>query len=86
MAGTVTYDHSPNDTVWVITDSCGIKHGTVDLVKIIITANTGSPTDLVTIWYDVLLDDGTLSTFSDYVYAENDKASALAQYDILLGT
>lgn len=85
MAGTATYDHSPNDTVWVITEGCGIKHGTVDLVKINVTATNGSPSDLVTVWYDVILDDSTIMTFSNYVYAEDDKASALAQYDLLLG-
>ncbi len=85
MAGTITYDHSPNDTVWVTTEGCGIKHGTVDLVKINVVDSTGSPSDVATVWYDIILDDGTIATFANYVYAENDKASALAQYDLLLG-
>lgn len=85
MAGTVTYDHSPNDVVWVITSTCGIKSGVVDFVKINVVASTGSPSELVTVWYDIIMEDGTIGTYSNYVYAEADKASALAQYDLLLG-
>ncbi len=84
MAGTITYDHSPNDTVWVITTDCGIKHGTILNVKGTVVSSEGSPSDLVTVWYDISLNDGGVITVSDYVYAESDKVSALAQYDLLL--
>lgn len=85
MSGTIVYDHSPTDTVWVITTDCGVKHGSVTLIKGIVENQIGSPADLVTVWYNILLDDdeGTI-TVSENVYTEANKQQALDDYRDML--
>ena len=91
MAGTINYDHSPQDTVWVITtdaDCVSLKHGTISSVHInIVDPATGSPpADPYTVWYDLFLDnnEGEISVDSQYVYAQADKALALDYYGTLI--
>lgn len=81
---TVTYDHNPNDTVWVIiTETCGstanairVAHGTVIRVRIEVIL-TGT-----TIEYDIRLDgnSGTIEAVENDIFAEGDIALAMAEY------
>jgi len=89
MSGTISYDHSPDDTVWVVsTEPCvTMKHGTVSAVTInVVDTAVGSPPDPHTTWYDIFLDnnEGEITIESTYVYAQADKAAALTFYGTLI--
>ena len=76
----ITYTHSPADTVWVLTTDCGIKHGTVNRVEFVDDGLTQ------TLIYNVTFDSETTENLVDEstVYAEADLATALVDYQTQL--
>lgn len=81
---TVTYDHNPNDTVWVIlTETCGaatnairVAHGEVIRVRITVLVTE------TTIEYDIRLfgQSGTIEAVENDIFAEADLALAMTEY------
>lgn len=77
----ITYDHTPNATVWVLTPDCGVKHGTIIRFRaeVLITETK--------LFYDIRLDDtgvGTTVFKPDKVFAEADLQLALDAYEATL--
>jgi len=78
-AGTINYDHSPNDVVWHITDDCGVKKATVLRVDGIVDT-TGTNVIYRIQYFDA---SGAIDV-TTYLYAEADIATAMADYQTML--
>lgn len=50
---TITYSFLPGDTVWHITDDCGIKEAVVKVVRPFVIEVDGSPSHETTLRYDI---------------------------------
>ena len=80
MASPVTYNFEPDDIVWHITDDAGIKKAVV--IRVTILEKSGP---IETITYLLRYDDGSgVADATDYVYAEVDIDTALADYKTIL--
>ncbi|MGI0075879.1 MAG: hypothetical protein ACREAU_00555 [Nitrosopumilaceae archaeon] len=78
---TITHNHIPGVTVWVLTEDCGVKHGTVIRFRaeVLITETK--------LFYDIRLDEGGIGTAPfkpDKVFAEADLQLALDAYEATL--
>ena len=83
---TVTYNHQPNDTVWVITDkSQGSEICPLAIVKgLVVSVDIQVLLSSTTVTYNVRLlgDTGTIEIDKEIdIYAESDLSGAQAEYN-----
>lgn len=80
---TVTYNFEPNDAVWYLTETCGLKKAKIVRIDIAVIPF------VTTIYYEVELDEDrsrVKEVLESTLYADADIATAIADYQTQLTT